>query len=189
MECFALLKGGHHKDCMKVEITQLIMNSPTQSTVTITMTSLSSWTEYRAIHSSSRALEERAKCPVLSVLLQNFGGDRAPLEVSRGRTKGSNNNNKNTNKPKTTTFHDIRSITAQSRGCDHWELQVTPLSAQFLTKTLPSGRCSPQLRATKKNHCLLSTQQDFASLQQKHHHQQLIKTSKAAQTCLTLLCF
>lgn len=82
MECFALLKGGHlvhHKDSMEVEITQLIMNSPTQSTVSSTMTSLSSWTADRAIHSSPLAFEKQAKCPVLSVVLQSFGGDRAKL--------------------------------------------------------------------------------------------------------------
>lgn len=56
---------------------------------------------------------------------------------------------------KKTTFHEIRSIKVLSWGPQavttesFQELQVKPLSAQPLTKTLPSGKCSPQLRATK----------------------------------------
>lgn len=70
------------------------MNSPTQSTVTISIASLSSCTEhrlfYRAIQSSHLAFEKPAKCPVPSVLLEGYGrdGDRLLLRMHRRKTKG-----------------------------------------------------------------------------------------------------
>lgn len=93
---------------------------------------------------------------------------------------------------KKTTFHEIKSIKVLSRGWDHWELQVTPLPAQLLTKDPSQWEVQPPVESyqgeiPRRITVCCQHSKISSNITGSQHHQQLIKTPKAAQACLTLL--